>query len=155
MKIKYLKLKNWLLVSLGGLLGFNLASCDDFPYGTEEYGCPMGVYHVKGTVTDVDGNPIEGIEVVQAYDSAGVRYVMTEHLGTAGPDGRYDVNIYGMPNYESAIGFRDIDGEQHGRYRDTIISVSAPRSAFYGGNGNWDEGTAEITQDIVLQRIEK
>ena len=153
MKIKYLKLKHWLLVSLGGLLGFSFAGCDDFPYGTEKYGCPEATYHVKGTVTNEKGDPIEGIEVAQAYDSAGVRYVMLEHsgLGTTNPDGRYNVSLYGMPGQEVAIGFRDIDGDLNGRYRDTVITVSAPREDFHGGDGEWNYGTAEITQDVVMR----
>ncbi len=43
MKVKYLKLKQCLLASLGGLLGITLAGCDDF-YGVDEYGCPTGDY---------------------------------------------------------------------------------------------------------------
>lgn len=147
MKIRYLKLKNWLLVSLGGLLGVSVGcttiSC--------EYGVPEGTYHVKGTVTNTKGTPIEGIEVATAYETAD-GYVMPEHSGlvTTGPDGRYEVNIYGMPDHATHFGFRDIDGEQNGSYRDTIVEVSAPRSAFHGGDGDWNYGTVEITKDITL-----
>lgn len=148
MKIKYLKLKHWLLASIGGLLGLGIAGCDSLAC---EYGCPEGFYHVKGTVTDSKGNPVEGIEVATAYETSDGP-VMLEYsgLGTTGPDGRYDVNVYGLPGSESHFGFRDIDGNQNGSYRDTIVSVSAPSSAFHGGDGNWNRGTAEIDLDVTL-----
>ena len=149
MKIRYLRLKHWLLATLGGLLGLTVTGC----IPGCEYGCPEGVYHVKGSVTNEKGDPIEGIEVAQAYDSAGIRYVMSEYsgLGTTGPDGRYNVSLHGLPDQEAAIGFRDIDGDLNGHYRDTIITMSVPREDFHGGDGNWNYGTAEITQDVVMR----
>ena len=65
MKIKYLKLKDWLVVSLSGLFGINLG-CDKL--FVEEYGCPEATYRIKGTVTNVDGLPIKGIGVVKTSD---------------------------------------------------------------------------------------
>ena len=81
MKIKYLKLKNWLLVALGGLLGVNLVGCDKGLIPAAEYGCPMSNYRVKGVVTDQNGNPIEGILVAQT--------------GRTDADGNYSVDIQG------------------------------------------------------------
>ena len=63
MKIKYLKLKNWLLVTLGGLLGINLVGCEKIFNTACEYGTPEATYHVLGTVTNADGQPIPGIGV--------------------------------------------------------------------------------------------
>lgn len=63
MKIKYLKVKNWLLLSLASLLGIN-TGC------TKEYGCPEDEYHNVDTTVNVsfegarfsggDGNWFEG-----------------------------------------------------------------------------------------------
>ena len=64
MKIRYLKLKNWLIAAMSGLLGLNLG-CDKF--FVEEYGCPEATYHLKGTVTNEDGQPIEGIGMGMAH----------------------------------------------------------------------------------------
>ena len=146
MKIKYLKLKSWLLVALGGLVGINLSNCE-----TEcEYGCPEGTYHVKGTVTNVKGEPIEGIAVVNAYESSD-GYVMSEYgLDTTGPDGRYEVSVYGLPDWPSPVGFRDIDDEQNGSYNDKVVPVSAPSEAFYGGDGNWNRGSANVELNVTL-----
>ena len=148
MKIRYLRLKHWLLATLGGLLGLTASGC----IPACEYGCPEGYYHVKGVVTNEKGDPIEGIEVATAYETQ-EGYEMLEYsgLGTTGPDGRYNVNVYGLPGIASHFGFRDIDGEQNGTYSDTIVEVSAPREAFHGGDGDWNHGTAEITKDITLK----
>ena len=143
MKIKYLKAKNWLLLSVGGLLSLNLASCSQTHEEEDEpcaYGCPEGIYHVTGTVTDPEGIPIEGIGVGE--------------MDTTDADGRYEVNVWGIPNCESDVPFTDIDGEQNGLYRDTVVQVSAPRSDFHGAQGEWNHGTADVTKDVIMQPVE-
>lgn len=81
MKIKYLKLKNWLLLSLGTLLGLQMGCGKDH---NEEpisgmYGCPEGTYHVMGTVVNEEGEPVAGINV--------------SHLDTTGVDGHYEIRL--------------------------------------------------------------
>ena len=149
MRIKYLKLKQWLLVSLGGLLGITLAGCDGF-YGEEEYGCPEGTFHVMGTVTNEEGQPIAGIGIGKEYDGECDNYCDTTDL-----DGRYELNIHGVPAYPEALRFADIDSAENGLYQDTTVVVSAPSSAFHGGDGDWNEGTADITKDVVMRRVEE
>ncbi|MBR6844867.1 MAG: radical SAM-associated putative lipoprotein [Bacteroidales bacterium] len=152
MKIKYLKLKNWLLVSLGGLLGISLTGCDKLPGGECEYGCPEGIYHVKGTVTNEKGEPIAGIGVGRK-ETVTVEEGLPafKYLDTTGTDGRYDVSVYCFPSAEKDINFDDIDGEQHGAYRDTVIYVKSDN--FHGGDGHWNQGTAEITQNVTMQSV--
>jgi putative lipoprotein (rSAM/lipoprotein system) len=152
MKIRYLKLKSWLLVSLGSLIGLQIGCSKDKepdrgPSGA--YGCPEAAYHVVGTVVNEEGEPIEGIRVGRYYRLP--RY----YNDTTGPDGRYDVCILGRPGGESSLEFDDIDDYQHGRYRDTIVRVSAPRDAFHGADGAWFEGTADVELDITLQRTDE
>lgn len=151
MKIKYLKLRNWLLVSLGGLLGINLTGCEkfSFPFACE-YGCPEGTYHVKGTVTNEKGEPVAGIGVARQFvEMSEDGQPIYSHMDTTGPDGSYDVNIYCFPGTNEDLHFDDIDGEQNGLYRDTVIKVQSDN--FHGGDGNWNHGTAEITQNVTLQ----
>ena len=52
---------------------------------------------------------------------------------------------------EKDINFDDIDGEQHGAYRDTVIYVKSDN--FHGGDGHWNQGTAEITQNVTMQSV--
>lgn len=154
MKIKYLKLKNWLLVSLGGLLGISMTGCDD-GFSVAMYGCPEGFYSVKGTVTDSKGNPVSGIGVGQVYpESGGVVLPDMRFQDTTDADGRYHVGFMAFPDDRVEVNFVDLDGQENGLYRDTTITVSAPQSAFHGGDGNWKYGTAEITQDVVLTPAE-
>ena len=99
MKIKYLKLKNWLLISLAGVLGINV-SCDQM---TEEYGCPMADFNVKGKVTDADGNAIRGIKVEMDY-----------YCDTTDANGNYSVRANSIPGDVSRfdVYFADIDGSE-------------------------------------------
>ena len=148
MKIRFIKMKHWLLISLGGLLGLNVG-CDS----KLEYGCPQGIYHVKGTVTDEKGNPLEGIGVIQGsgmVTDGNDTILGIEYADTTGPDGRYELRLWCMPEEVAPVDFHDIDGDQHGLYRDTVVTVSAPASAFHGGDGEWNQGTAEITKDVVM-----
>lgn len=83
MKIKYLKLKNWLLVTVMGALGFS--SChsskrlavpeeerDTTPVDVRErdreeirlmYGVPTMNYMIRGQVKDTDGRPVRDIRI--------------------------------------------------------------------------------------------
>lgn len=153
MKVKYLKLKNWLLVSLGGLLGFGLAGCEKIIEPACEYGCPEATYHVKGTVTNETGQPIEGIGV-------GKRYLYHDennepvfsYCDTTDADGNYSVDNYSLPGEPFSLQFCDIDGEQNGSYNDTVVSVKTEDVHLTGGDGHWYDGEGTVTQNVVMQR---
>ena len=151
MKIKYLKLKSWLLVALGGLVGLNY-SCDRDglfeDHTSNAYGCPTGAYQVKGTVTNEQGQPIAGIAVGASYPE----YEEYSHyyMDTTDAEGRYSLRHYALPTDKLNIYFDDIDSVENGYYQDTLATVEAPASAFHGGDGNWDRGTADITQNMVM-----
>ena len=149
MKIKYLKLKHWLLVSLGGLLGLSATGC----IPGCEYGCPEADYHVKGTVTDEQGNPIAGIgvlEVKQWNDDEG-QLQTTGYSDTTDKDGRYSLDFqYAFPNQPLSIDVHDIDGTANGSYNDTVVSINTESVPLTGGHGNWYEGESSITYNITL-----
>ena len=154
MKIRFLTVKSWLIASIGALLGINLAGCDE-EWGTEEYGCPQGIYRVKGTVTDVNGAPLAGIGVGRVYTESGGEVLPDMRFqDTTDADGRYEVSRPALPNDRMNVDFVDVDGPDNGLYRDTTVTVSAPNSAFHGGDGNWNYGTAEITQNVTLKPAE-
>ena len=60
MKIRFLKLKNWFWITLGGILGINISCKSSI---TSEYGAPEAIYTVKGQVTNPESEPVGGIEV--------------------------------------------------------------------------------------------
>ena len=142
MRIKYHKLKNWLLATAAGLLGMNV-SCERFFMA--EYGCPEADYEVKGRVTTQGNVPIEGIEVsLNEY-----------HADTTDADGRYYLS-YGNFPYErdtANVTFSDIDGEANGHYADTTVQVVFNRSDLHGGDGHWYEGRATKEMDVKLREI--
>ena len=149
MKIKYLKLKNWLLVTLGGLLGLSMTGC-----GVScEYGCPEATYHVKGIITDEQGAPLEGIgvqEIKQWNDDEGQLQVMG-YGDTTDKDGRYSLDFqYAFPGLPISVDVHDIDGAANGSYNDTVVSINTENVQLTGGNGHWYEGEGDITYNIIL-----
>ena len=151
MKIKYLKLKNWLLVSLAGLLGINI-SCDT----AEEYGCPEASYRVKGTVVNEEGEPIAGIGVGRGYLSASIVHDEDwRFFDTTDADGKFDV-LTGYQDIDNLvpIDFHDTDGESNDLYSDTTVQVSFKGVPLAGGHG-WYEGEATREISVTLQRAEK
>lgn len=151
MKIRYLKLKSWLLATLGGLLGFG-TTCSCTLIGTE-YGCPEASYHLKGTVTDEQGQPIAGIgvqEIEQWNDEEGSLH-LTGYGDTTDKDGRYSLEFpYAFPGLPLSVDVHDIDGAANGSYNDTVVTINTESVELTGGNGHWYEGEGEITYNITL-----
>ena len=125
MKIRYLKLKNWLLAAIGGLLGFSMNSCHP-----TEYGCPCFDFQVKGTVMNATGEPITGIgvgryECEEEIDGNVMTLPEIGYYDTTDADGRFDVHFGNRwPESQTIkVDFWDIDGEQNGRYRHMDVNV--------------------------------
>ncbi len=137
MKIKYLKFKSWLYASLAAVMGINM-SCD---YMVEEYGTPWARYQVKGTVTNEQGTPIEGIKVSFDWEEA-----FTDSQG------KYEVETSNFPyeNAEFELSFQDIDSTENGLYADTTLRVSFKDVPLQGGDGHWYDGAATVTKDMTL-----
>lgn len=137
MKIKYLKLKNWFLVSLAGLMGVNMSSCG------LEYGCPEAEYTVKGKVTNPSGEPIPGIKVTGNWDnditSASGDYILSARVEP----------LY--PEETIQIVFADVDSSENGSYQNDTVPVTFQYSELTGGDGHWYEGSATKTLNITLQ----
>lgn len=145
MKIKYLKAKHWLLMSMGGLLGITLG-CER----PDMYGCPCTIFRVKGVVVNEDGNPIEGIGVgskpMTQTDPGGVVMPGIEYRDTTDSEGRFDVSYMDFPDRENIkVDFHDIDGEQNGSYALKEVNVS-----FQGAEFHNQSATREI--EVTLQQ---
>ena len=149
MKIKYYKLRHWLLATAAGLLGLNVG-CERVIQC--EYGCPEADYEVKGRVTTQGDVPIEGIEV--SLNS----YYADTSADTSDADGRYDLSYRGFPPMGDErdtvkVTFADIDGEANGHYADTTVQVVFHRSDLQGGDGHWYEGRATKEVDVKLREV--
>ena len=148
MRIKYLKLKNWMLVSLAGLLGLPMAC--EMPC---EYGTPEASYRVKGRVVDTDGQPVEGI-------GASLRYLnevpSQSYQDTTGTDGQFVCIMHNFPGKDTIkIDFHDTDSSEHGNFRDTTVNVSFKGATFSGGDGHWYDGEATREVEVELQRVKE
>lgn len=157
MKIKYLKVKNWLLLSVGGLLSLSLASCsqtneEDTPCA---YGTPEASYRVKGTVVNEDGEPVAGIGVQKRYIDHVNGEAQYRYADTTDAEGKFNVKqilFDDGPNVVLPVEFHDTDGEQNGLYADTTVDVSFEGAHFSGGDGNWYGGEATREIEVTLHR---
>jgi len=153
MKARYLKLKNWLLVTLGGLLGVNVVGCDKSQSMACEYGTPETYYHVKGTVINEQGRPIPGIGVGERtqWNEEGDSLQLMGYRDTTDAEGRYKVDYnYAFPGQPLSLDFHDIDGPENGSYKDTVVTIPTDNVQLSGGDGHWYEGEGTIVQNIVM-----
>ena len=139
MKIRYIRLKNWLYVTLAGLLGIHL-SCTKNPMACE-YGTPEATYRVLGKVSDEEGKPIEGIQVAMYGSKV-----------TTNGNGAYNVSRRVIPYDTMMVEYCDIDDTVNGLYADTSVVVSFREATYIGGDGGWYSGTATVVQDVKLKK---
>lgn len=153
MKIKYLKLKNWLLVTIGGLLGINLVGCEKIFNTACEYGTPEATYHVVGTVTNADGQPIPGIGVdrYNPWNEEADTLMSARYRDTTDANGRYGITYNMFPGECINIGFYDTDGTENGSYQDTNVTIVTNNVNLVGGDGHWYDGEGTITLDIAMK----
>ena len=134
MKIRYLKFKNWLLTLAATAMGIQFGSC------AVEYGTPEATYHVKGTVSDPDGQPIPGIQISNyGYP-----------IDTTDTQGNYSYTHQDFPRAPIPITFSDIDSTLNGSYQDTTVSLPTTGIHLSGGDGNWNFGHGLVQFDITL-----
>ena len=153
MKIKYLKLKNWLLVAMSSLLGVNLGCGKMF---VAEYGCPEARYDVKGTVTDEKGHPIAGIGVWQTRDWSDENsetYGEICYTDTTDAEGRYSVTYCGFPKESFQIDFNDIDSIENGSYLDKVVTINTQDVQLTGGDGHWNHGSGTVVKNVSLKEV--
>ena len=140
MRIRYLKLKHWIIAVAAAALGMNV-SCE-MPV---EYGTPEAKYHVKGTVTAPDGNPIPGIEVSQHW-GADSRHP----FDTTDAQGNFKTTVRSFPGEQIQLTFTDIDSTENGSYLDTTVHVSTRDVPLSGGDGHWYRGEGTVNVDVTL-----
>lgn len=157
MKIKCLKLKNWLMMAIGGLLGINF-SCNKSPVASE-YGCPRARYTVKGQVANTEGAAIGGIRVGLSESLADFSDSLSwSHSCNISTDsaGQYEISASLFPDADTLyVGFCDIDSIEGGRYADTVVGVSFKDVPLIGGDGNWNHGSATVTRNVQLRSLTK
>lgn len=154
MKTKIYRLYGAVLSVLLSVLGFSSCSKEEM---MEEYGSPHADFIMQGTVTDEQGNEINGILVsAERYQDFN--------------DGRYWFNLFSKKTdyfgeyylyFENLLGSKytklivqDVDGEANGGEfaSDTLDIDYESAEQIKKSDGNWYEGTFRITQNIQLKK---
>ena len=144
MKDVFIKLFRCLLPILGFAL---VESC-----AKEMYACPYSDFQLKGTVTDTEGEPIEGIKVnlsgvkggqVDAYRQDEVCYTDSE--------GIYIVTNQDFSTFDNLhLKFEDIDGiANDGEFETYELDVAVEQTKKADG---WFKGAFRAGADVELKR---
>ena len=144
MKDIFIKLFRCLLPILGFAL---VESC-----AKDMYGCPYSDFQLKGTVTDTEGEPIEGIKVnlsgvkggqVDAYRQDEVCYTDSE--------GIYIVTNQYFSTFDNLhLKFEDIDGiANDGEFETYELDVAVEQTKKADG---WFKGAFRAGADVELKR---
>ena len=142
MKIKYLKLKHWLIAVGAAALGMNVGSERTMMC---EYGTPEATYHVKGRVTAPDGTPVPGIEVSQNWGAE------SRHpFDTTDAQGNFKTTVRSFPWEQIQLTFTDIDSTENGSYCDTSLNIPTRDIPLSGGDGHWYGGEGTVNVDVTL-----
>lgn len=157
MKIRFLKLKNWLLVTVMGAFGLSSCHCHKEAAKSEEpemsaqpamrdrgearlmYGVPTMNFQIRGQVMDADGNPVKDIRVNMLErnmelkdgelqgDPERVKEWLEQSAVTTDKEGRFEIKNSGIPQEEVRLMVRDTDGTTNGEYKDQVLELKVQR----------------------------
>lgn len=182
MKTRILKLKNWLLMAAVGALG--LSACHSTknvttPQTPEEpqvdtpkprdpvvvmYGVPTMNFVVNGKVTNDDGKPVKGMQVIllnrnvditpdeMHEDNPYVQDYIRQSSDTTDVDGNYTVRTSDTPAERQQMIIRDIDGAENGKYKSLLLDIDYRDAVQTQARQGWNMGTREKTEDIVVEK---
>ena len=146
MKVRFNRWYHAVMAALLAMLGYE--SCES--EGLCEYGTPISDYIVKGVVTDEAGKTILGIKTKFVHDLYdGEKTAMTDGSGN------YVIQAKSYPDlYKCQLIVEDIDGEANGGefLSDTLDLSTKKPVQVKKGDGGWNEGTYELSQDIQLKK---
>ena len=154
MKTKIYRLYGAVLSVLLSVLGFSSCSKEEMRV---EYGSPHADFIMQGTVTDEQGNEINGILVsAERYqDFKDGRYWFNLFSKKTAYYGEYYLYYQDFPGskYTKLI-VQDVDGEANGGEfaSDTLDIDYESAEQIKKSDGNWYEGTFRITQNIQLKK---
>ena len=180
MKIKFLKLKNWLLISIMGALGLTACHCHKKTAKTEVeadtievrdrgeirlmYGVPTMNYQIRGQVKDANGKPVKGIRVnmlernmeVNGTELQGDPERVKEYLDntsvTTDRKGRFEITNSGIPQEQVRLLVRDVDGTENGEHLNKLVEMDVtPDNVDRTNAGGWNQGTFNKEVEIKLE----
>ncbi|MBO4840038.1 MAG: radical SAM-associated putative lipoprotein [Bacteroidaceae bacterium] len=150
MKHKIFRMYGAVLSVLLTVLGFSSCSKDEYPC---EYGSPNADYFIEGTVTDEEGNLINGILVsAESYtDYSDGRYWYNQ-ASKKTVYGEYYLSYKEYGNTKLIV--QDVDGEANGgEFASDTIDIDRDSAVrLKEGDNNWYSGAYKITQNIQLKK---
>ncbi len=153
------KLTTRILSALLPLLGFT--ACENNGEVPAEYGTPSVDYQVKGQVTDTEGKPIKGIQVIVENQYGGVVNDQGEYIGYADTlhtdtEGNFESHKIHAVGIGGKIHFKDIDNEENGGSfsEDSVAMDSLEKRQVAKGDGHWYQGRYELTANKQLTKEE-
>lgn len=147
-----LKVTNWVLSGLVGLLGFSFTACEK--NDMVEYGCPSATYTVKGKVTNTDGKPINGIEinVRTDFDRGGLTKTVPWQPCRSDQEGNYTMMVSTTGASDFMLYASDVDGENNGGlFQTDSILVRGSKITLVDGDKHWYQGHGEATANFTLK----
>ena len=182
MKIRFLKLKDWLLMTVMGVLG--LTGCHSTkdvanqPAEPEEepvevnprgdaalmYGVPTMDFVLKGRVIDAQGNPVSGMQVILLSDHVDitpddmhednpfVKDYIAKSSDTTDAEGNFQCQMQAFPNEMQRVIVRDVDGEKNGQYASQLLEVRFTENEQTGTRKGWYVGKREKDVDITVSK---
>ena len=152
MKARFLTLWGKIVAAIVSVFG--LYGCDTHAV---DYGCPYAEFSLKGTVTDEENTPIEGIRVaVEAWSVTGndIRKMCNETLYTDAEGKVSFVPPHGYfvyPPDSVSVKIDDVDGEANGGdFQSQVLAPEIVKTK--EAEGEWFEGGYETTFDAKLQK---
>lgn len=181
MKVRFLKLKNWLLVTIMGTLGLSGCHCHKKAVKSDAepetpavqdrgemrlmYGVPTMNYQIRGQVKNVNGRPVKDIRInmlernmevkdgeLQGDPEAIDRWLEGSEVRTD-KKGRFEIKNSGIPQERVRLMVRDADGKDNGEYKNRIVEVNvAPDDVDKSNAGGWNQGTFSKDVKIKLEK---
>ena len=182
MKIRFLKLKDWLLMTVMGVLG--LTACHNTkevakqpaepekepvavnPRGDAAlmYGVPTMDFVLKGRVIDAQGNPVSGMQVILLSDNVDitpeemhednpfVQEYIAKSSDTTDAEGNFQCQMQAFPKELQRVIVRDADGEKNGEYGAQMMEVKFTENEQTETRKGWYAGKREKDVDITVMK---
>ena len=158
------KKKRWNVESFlsGALALLGFAGCSNIKDAPDLYGTPSVDYKVLGTVTDEQGKPLKGIQVVVndpnlgSYDESGTHQEIPDTLYTD-KDGKFTSNnVHAIGISKFTVEIQDIDGEANGGefLQKQLTKNDFNEKRIKKGKGFY-QGEYELSKDVQLKRKDK
>ena len=137
-----------------GVLGFSACGDDDPAETASAYGTPTANYIYTGTVTDKEGNPIEGIDVV--FHGIVESTMNASLVVKTYEDGTFRTGYLSTSRTRvKTIDFVDRDGEANGGdFESQTLEVKDLDSKKVTEGSGWYEGDFEVKVDVQLEKKE-